>query len=256
MRRRTALRLAAGYALALGVLAVVLWQLGDDPGDAGAHGTPERTAPPVTERPDPTSTAAPESSSPEASTVPPPPTPTQAAPSVTPSPTKRGTPSPKPSRPTVTASPDRPGTSSPEDPDETSQRPDPSVEESADAPSPRPALPDPISFDSVSLDDVCNRNNEFTISWTASANAEGYDVSVYGASISRSYRGPGTSMTVSCPRMAGSVQVQGHAYNGMAQSDWSYLTLEYSPPMDEQPPAAPSPVSPEPATQSPRTPTS
>lgn len=82
---------------------------------------------------------------------------------------------------------------------------------------------------------MCNRDSHFTISWSGSENATGYDVSVFGGSVSQEYRGPSTSMTVACPRVSGSVQVQGFAFNKDEESEYSYATLTYSPPMDEQP---------------------
>lgn len=243
MNRTVALRIIAGSALAVALLAVLAWQL-FLPTDSNAQRPADRKP----EKPSPASaeTATPSPASSDIRT----PSPTPSAtptPSQSPTPDASKTPKPKPSATkTATSHPTHtqttePAASAPE-PDEDSDPEDvprdgssasavPTADRSSGSST---QLPGPISFTPVDLDAVCNRASSFTLTWTASNNAEGYEVSLFGASISASHRGPGTSMEVACPRVAGEVQVQGYAYSGSKQSEYSYLTLTYSPPMDAQ----------------------
>lgn len=246
MSRKNVLRIIAGAALLVGVLAVALWQFrGADSSQAAQE--PRRTEPPA---------PAPASSTPPFVVTTPSTTPTATP---TPSPTPEETPTPRPSSsssarasstPSASRSATKPSTSSsqptqqdrpgrPPAPAPDIDEPEPTEQTTSSRPSPSddaPAgIPGSISFSGVDLDDVCNRESQFTISWGESENATGYDVSVFGGSVSQEYRGPSTSMTVACPRVSGSVQVQGFAFNKDEESEYSYLTLTYSPPMDEQP---------------------
>lgn len=241
MNRTVALRIIAGSALAVALLAVLAWQLflpADSNAQRPADEKPETPSPASSE----TATATPSPASSDLRTPSATPTPSQS-----PTPEASKTPKPKPSATkTATSHPTHtqttePAASAPE-PDEDSDPEDvprdgssasavPTADRSSGSST---QLPGPISFTPVDLDEVCNRASSFTLTWTASNNAEGYEVSLFGASISASHRGPGTSMEVACPRVAGEVQVQGYAYSGSKQSEYSYLTLTYSPPMDAQ----------------------
>lgn len=239
MNRTVALRIIAGSALAVALLAVLAWQLflpTDSNAQRPADQNPKKPSPASSD----TATATPSSASSDIPTTSPTPMPT-------PTPETSKTPVPKPSvTKTATSHPTHtqttePAASAPE-PNEDSDPEDvprdgssasavPTADRSSGSST---QLPGPISFTPVDLDEVCNRASSFTLTWTASNNAEGYEVSLFGASISASHRGPGTSMQVACPRVAGEVQVQGYAYSGSTQSEYSYLTLTYSPPMDAQ----------------------
>lgn len=245
MNRTVALRIIAGSALAVALLAVLAWQL-FLPADSNAQR-------PADEKPETSSPASVETATPTPLPTPsdirtPSPTPS-ATPSPSQSPTPEATKTPKPSatktatsHPTHTQTTEPAATEpepSPNEGPETDDVPRDGSSASAVPTADRSSgsstqLPGPISFTPVDLDEVCNRASSFTLTWTASNNAEGYEVSLFGASISASHRGPGTSMQVACPRVAGEVQVQGYAYSGSKQSEYSYLTLTYSPPMDAQ----------------------
>lgn len=238
--RPTLLRLVVGCSLVVGLLTAAVWVL-VAPDDTAASDPASGTA----ERPTPTAPAS----------TPPAATPTPATPTPTPSATPSVTPSARPTRTTPTRTPTRTTAAHPRTPADPTTDPSPTATSRATPTAPaergddredraersgttdrRPPLPGPIHFAPVDLDRVCNRHSSFTLAWSPATNAETYHVSVFGSSLADSYRGSETSMTVPCPRVAGTVQVQGYASNGTQQSDYSHASFTYSAPLDEQTP--------------------
>ncbi|WP_144008736.1 hypothetical protein [Enemella evansiae] len=231
MRPEVVRRIVAGYAIALGVLALILVPRHQGPEAVSGASRPVETQSPS---PTPSPTAAPT----PAQTPAPAPVTTAPAREATPAPSRTHrtdrTPAPDPNRtvaapPTAAASP---VAAPPRGGDAPPARPRPGTQTTAPGPDGPPGDFEIISSTSLS---ECNGGNLFTVAWSRSEGATRY--TVYASNQGSVIVG-GTSTTLACPTRAGSFTVTVIAYNDRMQGTNAPTVTYHEPePLDDPTPS-------------------